>query len=185
MILDDDAIRSRLLRAPSGWPPTSSRLAAVLAPLFRRSGEEHLLLIARPRHLAQHPGQIGFPGGMREGDESPIDCALREYREELGLPTDGIRILGALPSRDSSTGIHVHALVARVPEPRGYALAEQEVERVLEVPLEDLRNERRWRVAAHPRFPGPSSPHFRIAGDLIWGLTGRFCADLVAVLRDL
>lgn len=32
-----------------------------------------------------YPGHWDLPGGGREGDESPVDCALRETHEELGL----------------------------------------------------------------------------------------------------
>lgn len=185
-MLLDAVLQARLLPLPSAWQPTPHRLAAVIAPIFAQDGRDFVLFAVRPTHLKQHPGQIGFPGGMRDGDETVLQTALREYREELGLPTEAVQVLGALPDRHSSTGIQVHPLVARVPTPAGMVLCEREVERVLIVPLDELRDEARWTVEQPRQTDGrlpPPSPHFRVGDDVVWGLTGRLCWDLVVALR--
>jgi 8-oxo-dGTP pyrophosphatase MutT (NUDIX family) len=181
MPLDDAVLRQRLWPAPLAWEATPHRLAAVIAPLFVQDGEDCLLFTVRPAHLRQHPGQIGFPGGMRDDEEGPLQCALREYREELGLSTERVAVLGGLPARSSSAGIHVHTLVARVPAPLDLRLCAREVDRVLVVPLAELRDESRWQV----KLPPPPSPHFAVGDDVIWGLTGRLCWDLVTALRGV
>lgn len=185
-MLDAAVLRARLGPLPLAWEATPHRLAAVIVPLFVQDGEDFVLFTVRPAHLRQHPGQIGFPGGMRDGDETPLQCALREYREELGLPTEDVDVLGGLPARSSSAGIHVHPIVARVPAPLQMRLCAREVERALLVPLAALRDESRWQVRQPPAIAGrtpPPSPHFEVGGDVIWGLTGRLCWDLVTALR--
>jgi 8-oxo-dGTP pyrophosphatase MutT (NUDIX family) len=182
----DDVLRARL-PLPGPWMSTELRLAAVVCPIVQHGGEDCVLLAVRPRELRQHGGQIGFPGGMREGDEEPLACALRECKEEIGVGSDALTVLGMLRPRESSTGILAHCFVARmqavplVPDPR-------EVERLLHVPLADLRDEARWQDREPPLgAPGlqpRTSPHFAFGDDLLWGLTARFVRELTARLGD-
>lgn len=182
----DDLLRERLQPVPRHWAPSPLPLAAVLCPIVRRSGQDHVLFVARPRHLRSHAGQIAFPGGKRDGDEGPLACALRECREEIGVPADAIEPLGSLPPRPSSSGLSVHCLVGRL-QPVPVVADPREVERVLYVPLADLRDETRWQERTPAPRPGhpapPPSPHFPCGGDLLWGLTARFVRDLVELLR--
>jgi 8-oxo-dGTP pyrophosphatase MutT (NUDIX family) len=144
-----------------------------------------VLFTVRPQHLPAHPGQISFPGGAREGDEGPLACALRECREELGL-TGEVVVLGGLPVRQSSSGFRVHPVVGRIPDPAVLQPDPAEVERLLEVPLAALRVESAWEHRAPMDAAGrshPSSPHFAVGADVIWGLTGRITWDFVAALR--
>ncbi|MBL9078608.1 MAG: CoA pyrophosphatase [Planctomycetes bacterium] len=184
---DLDALLLQRLPEPGPWLSTELRLAAVVCPIVARDGRDHLLFAVRPEGLRQHAGQIGFPGGMRHGDEDPIACALRECHEEVAVPRDAVRVLGMLPPRESSSGILVHCLVARI-EPVPLVPDPREVVRVLHVPLADLRDETRWRERTPPPtatgYQPRISPHFEIGSDLLWGLTARFVRDLVARLRD-
>ena len=100
VILDDDALREHLLALPEAWEgPDELRSAAVLAPIFRRRNEDWLLLTQRRADLPHHPGQISFPGGQRDNQESPLECALRECQEEIGQEPSQVLILGALGAR--------------------------------------------------------------------------------------
>lgn len=181
MDTNDERLRARLA-PPGDWHPTTLRHAAVLCPIVAHGGHDHLLFVVRPADLRQHPGQVAFPGGMADPGESPLATALRECREEVGIPADAIAVLGGLAPRESSTGILVHCLVARVaphpivPDPR-------EVAAVLHVPLAHLRDTSRWQERAPPptatgRQP-PSSPHFELGQHTLWGLTARFVRDLL------
>ncbi|MCC7061461.1 MAG: CoA pyrophosphatase [Planctomycetes bacterium] len=183
-----EVVLRQQLQAPEGpWQPTALRHAAVLCPLQVLAAEDHLVFVVRSTSLRQHQGQIGFPGGMREGDESPIDCALRECEEEIGIPASTVQVFGSLPPRESSSGILVHCLVGRIPalplqtDPR-------EVARVLQIPLRDLLDASRWQERQPPstatgRQPR-SSPHFDFDGELLWGLTARFVRDLALALQS-
>jgi 8-oxo-dGTP pyrophosphatase MutT (NUDIX family) len=181
----DDLLRARL-PALGDWQDTPLRRAAVLCPLVAHAGEDHLLFVVRPTTLREHAGQIAFPGGMRNGDESIEATARRECREEIGVPDDAIDVLGALPARESSTGILAHALVARL-QPVQLRPDAREVERVLYVPLAHLRDDARWQEKPPPGtatgHQPRTSPHFVFADDLLWGLTARFVRDLVRALE--
>ncbi|MCA8977550.1 MAG: CoA pyrophosphatase [Planctomycetes bacterium] len=184
----DDLLPELLDPVPVDWPATALRRAAVLCPIVEHGGHDHLLFTKRPETLGRHAGQIGFPGGMRDGGEDPTATAIRECREELGIAPDRLRVLGALQPRASTSGIQVLCLVGRLvagaltPDPR-------EVERVIEVPLRELREETRWAEKPPPyRVAGrtlPTSPHFRYRDDVIWGLTGRFTRELVQRLERM
>ena len=67
---------------------------AVLVPLLDRPDGWHLLYEVRAAALHHQPGEVCFPGGKMEPGESPLDCALRETREELGVTPDQIEVLG-------------------------------------------------------------------------------------------
>lgn len=181
----DELLRRRLPR-PGGWTPTPLRRAAVLCPVVAHAGEDHLLFVVRPADLRQHGGQIAFPGGMQEGAESVLQTALRECREEIGVPDVAITVLGELPARESSTGILAHCLVGRL-QPVPLVADPREVARVLYLPLAALCDDARWLDRPAP-FGAPGqqprlSPHFVWGEDLLWGLTARFVRDLAGVLR--
>ena len=180
----DELLRARLPKVGE-WLPTQQRRAAVLCPLVQHDGRDHVLLLVRPADARQHAGQIAFPGGMRDGAESVEATARRETREELGIDDAAIDVLGGLGWRESSGGIQVHAVVARL-RPVALRPAADEVVRVLHVPLTDLCDDARWQekpppfgaTGKQPRH----SPHFVFGDELLWGLTARFVRDLVAVL---
>ncbi len=181
----DERLSHLLDVVPADWAPTSLRAAAVLCPIMQHAGADHLLFAVRPEGLGQHGGQIGFPGGMRTGDEDPVACALRECEEEIGVPAMAIRVLGGLPPRESSSGILVHCLVGRL-APVPLKSDAREVVRVLHLPLRELRDETRWQERTPPKsatgYQPRTSPHFEFGDDLLWGLTARFVRDLVARL---
>lgn len=185
-VRDVDRHLQRALAAPGGWQPTELRRAAVLCPIVQRSGVDQLVFVLRPEGTHAHAGQVGVPGGMREGDETPLATALRECHEEVGAAPDLATPLGELPPLVSTSSIHVHCVVARlrpfepVPDPR-------EVARVLHAPLDELRDPARWQERPPP-FPTPGrkprlSPHYELDGALLWGLTGRFVRELIERLE--
>lgn len=66
---------------------------AVLVPLVEREGKLHILYEVRSQDMRRQPGEVCFPGGRIEGDETPEACAIRETEEELGIPTASITVL--------------------------------------------------------------------------------------------
>uniref|UniRef100_A0AC34QGM9 Nudix hydrolase domain-containing protein n=1 Tax=Panagrolaimus sp. JU765 TaxID=591449 RepID=A0AC34QGM9_9BILA len=71
--------------------------AAVLVLLDFRDGEWYVLLTVRSKKLRRHPGEVCFPGGMREHEDvTCVATALRESYEEIGLPSTAVRIIASL-----------------------------------------------------------------------------------------
>ena len=176
----DGVLRTRLAPPTGEWRTRAGlRDAAVLAPLFTRGGEDFLLLTRRHDDLPDHPGQVAFPGGAREGDEDAVACALRETREEIGL--EGAELLGRLPDRESIAGFMVAAFAGRVEGPLDLRPDPREVASVLEVPFRLLLEEERWRYEdrSSPRGTFRNVPFFTWDGPTVWGLTALFVRDLV------
>jgi 8-oxo-dGTP pyrophosphatase MutT (NUDIX family) len=157
------------------------RRAAVLIPIIRSDrGGSSILFTRRSEQLAAHSGQIAFPGGGVESGEALDRAALRETREEVGIPSDKIELLGRLDDVVTNSGFLVAPFVGIVHGRVDYALQEGEVVEAFEVPIEallDLRNpEVRYVAYRNRRYPA----YFYRYGDYeIWGLTGRMLKALL------
>ncbi len=115
--------------------------AAVLVPLVQRGASLNLLLTRRTEHLRDHAGQISFPGGRAEPEDGgPAATALRETREEIGLPAHHIDVIGQMPTYTTVTRFVVTPVVALVHPPFELALDGFEVAEAFEVPLAFLMN---------------------------------------------
>ncbi len=159
--------------------PGRARPAAVLMPIIKRR-EMTLLLTQRSAHLAQHAGQISFPGGSQEGhDRSLIDTALRETQEEVGIPPDEVEVLGTLPPFRTISGFKVTPVVGLLPPDLPQLLDPGEVQSAFEVPLAhvlDRRNHRiHWVNRNGLRQPVVFIPYL---GYNIWGATAAFIHTL-------
>lgn len=115
------------------------RPAAVLVPIMDRPAGGAVLLTQRCAHLADHGGQISFPGGrLEEEDRGPVEAALREAREEVGLPAESVlSIAGALDARGTVSKYRVTPVIALV-APFTPVMQEDEVADVFEVPLDHV-----------------------------------------------
>jgi 8-oxo-dGTP pyrophosphatase MutT (NUDIX family) len=152
--LQPDTLRRRLATlAASGFEPEfpgdggrffadrAPTAAAVLVPLVRREQGLYMLLTQRTAHLTDHAGQISFPGGRAEPqDGGPVETALRETEEEVGLSRRHVEVIGALPAYTTVTRYVVTPVVALVTPPFELSLDDFEVEEAFEVPLPFLMN---------------------------------------------
>jgi 8-oxo-dGTP pyrophosphatase MutT (NUDIX family) len=116
------------------------RPAAVLIPVVDRA-EPTVLLTQRSAHLNEHAGQISFPGGKIDAsDASPLDAALREAEEEVGLTREFIDPIGYLDLYGTSFGFRILPTVARVKPGFTLRISPSEVDDAFEVPLAFLMN---------------------------------------------
>ena len=148
------------------------RPAAVLVPIVLRDPLT-VMLTQRSHDMPSHPGQISFPGGKMETcDATPVDCALREAHEEVGLPATSVEALGFLDSYRTGTGFQISPVVAFVRPGFEVVLDPREVLEVFEVPLPFLMDEanhqkhvREWRGRERSFYAMPYE------GRYIWGAT--------------
>ena len=148
------------------------RPAAVLVPIVLRPALT-VLLTQRSHDMPSHPGQISFPGGKMEVcDATPIDCALREAHEEIGLAREYVETLGFLDSYRTGTGFQISPVVAFVRPGFEMVLDPREVLEVFEVPLPFLMDQanhqkhvRAWRGRERSYYAMPYEGH------CIWGAT--------------
>ena len=111
------------------------RPAAVLIPIVEREAPT-VLLTKRAEHLNEHAGQISFPGGKIDPeDPTPMDAALREADEEIGLKRPFIDPIGYLDVYATGFGFRILPTLARVQPGFDLAISRNEVDDVFEVPL--------------------------------------------------
>jgi len=167
-------------------PPADARMAAVLLLLYQRDDEWRMPLTVRPKTMADHAGQISLPGGMIETGETSQAAALRELYEELGVPSNGIRVLGQLtPLYLFVSNFHVFPWVALSESAPELIPDGREVAEAFEFPLSGLLQEdfRGAHVSDHRGFKF-SAPHFAWNAHRIWGATSMIMAELAALLTE-
>lgn len=180
---------------------------AVLVPLVEREDGLYLLYEVRARSMRSQPGEVCFPGGHMEGEESPEECALRETEEELSISPSAIEVLGQLDFIAHRSNFIMYPVLGKV---KAAALEQMrlnpdEVDEVLLIPLSHLLEavpreytyrlvpqmdedfpyeaigispQYKWRVG---RENGPIYPW---EGHAIWGLTGKITRHLIRLLKD-
>ena len=157
------------------------RPAAVLIAVVDHP-EPTILLTQRSAHLNDHAGQIAFPGGKIDAtDSSPLDAALREAEEEVGLSRDFVEPIGYLDLYGTAFGFRILATVARVRPGFQLTINHSEVDDAFEVPLSFLMNPANHQVHSK-EFRGMERFYYAMpfAERYIWGAT----AGMLRVLYE-
>ncbi len=149
-----------------------ARPAAVLAAVVARAEGLSVLLTQRTSALRAHSGQVAFPGGKLDPGETPLNAALREAHEEVGLESRFVEPLGWLDAYLTSTGFRIAPLVALVDPGFTLTLNRSEVDEAFETPLAFLMDaanhrldEREWQGRRRTFYAMPYEGHY------IWGAT--------------
>lgn len=149
------------------------RPAAVLFLLMAdENGVPSVLFTERAAHLSAHAGQIALPGGKIEPRERPVDAALREAHEEVGVPADHVRPLAVTEPYASRTGFLITPVIAQLTRATPLALDPSEVASAFTAPFSHVMDERQRREIAHT-VKGRSRRTFEInyGQRRIWGVT--------------
>jgi len=156
------------------------REAAVLVPLVERSQGTMVILTTRTANMSSHAGQIAFPGGKIDaGDEGPVEAAMREAFEEIGLQQEFISPFAQLDEYITNTGYRVLPVLARIDPECTLTLNRDEVDDVFEVPLGFLMHpanhqlvSRLWQGQMRTYYAMPWKDHY------IWGVTAGIFRNL-------
>jgi 8-oxo-dGTP pyrophosphatase MutT (NUDIX family) len=158
--------------------------AAVLLPLFRKEDEWHILFTKRTKALHHHGGEISFPGGVCQPDDTTArHAALRETWEEVGIPPRQVEILGVLDDVYSIHNYLVTPYVGIFPGTCRLVPNSAEIEKILEIPLEHLLDpsifrteDWSWQGRVHP-------VHFYSwNGEEVWGLTASILKQFLDIV---
>jgi 8-oxo-dGTP pyrophosphatase MutT (NUDIX family) len=174
-----DQGRDRMLQIVASERPI--RPAAVLIPVVDHP-QPSVLLTQRAAHLNDHAGQISFPGGKIDPtDASPLDAALREAKEEIGLEREFIDPVGYLDLYATSFGFRILPTVARIKPGFKLRINDAEVDDAFEVPLAFLMDPGNHQL--HSRdFRGIERSYYAMPFEerYIWGAT----AGILRVLYE-
>jgi len=160
--------------------------AAVLLGLVERPGGLAVVFTERAEHLKDHPGQVSFPGGrIQPGDAGPVQAALREAEEEIGLDPRQVSVAGCLERLLTVTGFLVTPVVGFIAPGFRPVADRTEVADVFEVPLKFLLDADNVRRRYRERLGARMRVHeIEYEGHRIWGATASMLVGFLSLISD-
>lgn len=167
------------------------RNAATLMLLYPKGDSWYFTLMLRPDYDGVHGGQVSFPGGKLEGDETPEEAALRECEEEIGVDQNKVEILGKLTDvYIPPSNMLVHPYIGYIDYEPIFYPDETEVEEVIEVPLsdvfrEELVKDKKVEVGRYSDKPFTLEvPYFEFSYQTVWGATALMIAEFKEMMKS-
>ncbi|HJF27600.1 CoA pyrophosphatase [Acinetobacter bohemicus] len=152
--------------------------AAVLIAITDEANPK-VLLTRRSAYLNSHAGEVSFPGGKRDPqDTSNIVVALREAYEETALSPFDVHLMGDLPMQKARNGMLVKPIVGLIPPQVELIAQPSEIDRIFFVSLQHLLDAQP--IPYEVRFAQQSLyfPSMRVENEIVWGLTARMLISL-------
>jgi 8-oxo-dGTP pyrophosphatase MutT (NUDIX family) len=174
----------------TGWTPgqfpSDARLAAALLLVYPGVTQILVPLTVRASGLRRHAGQISLPGGATDPGETLVDAALREAQEEIGVDPADVRVLGELtPVHVLVSGFTLHPIVGVSDRRPAFRPAHGEVQEILEVSVDDLRDASRIRRGTRMREGvAVEYPYFDLLGHQVWGATAMVLGEFICLFED-
>lgn len=174
---------------PSEQVPGIIQPAAVLIPFVSVKDTWHILFIRRTVTLPEHSGQVAFPGGrLEKNDSSLVATALREAEEEIGLISSDVHILGQLDDFLTVTNYVVSPIVATIPWPYPINMQKEEVSHIFTIPLNWLADPKNHQIQmkklSQIQSPTPVIFFDSYNGEILWGASARFIVSLIEILNN-
>lgn len=168
-------------------PNSNLRIGAVLILLYPNKNEWHTVLMKRPVYNGIHSGQISFPGGKTEANDTSLaHTALRETQEEIGIPSSTIDIIGKLTEvyiPPSKFIVHPYIGVAyKQPE---FIPDKNEVDKLIEVTLNQLLSEKNNTTQKIILSNGlaVNTPCIKVQNEIVWGATAMMISELKEIMK--
>ena len=164
-----------------------SRPAAVLIPIFFKEGQAHLLFTKRTEYVEHHKGQISFPGGSRDREDTSLQItALRETEEEVGIKSNDIHIIGQTDVFLTNTHFLVTPFVGFFYHPYDYCINDDEIDQLIEAPLAHFLNDDIFEIKPYEKNGHQWQVHFyHYKGELVWGVTGFLLSNFLSIVFEL
>ena len=159
-----------------------SRLSAVLLVLVDGVHGAEVLLTRRSMSLRSHRGEVSFPGGRVDEGETPVEAALREAHEEVGLDPTSPRVIGELAHLNTIVSrSYIVPVVATLEHRPELSAQTMEVDRVLWTPLRELTAPGVYHVERWGAPPLDRPLHFfELDDETVWGATAHMLVDLLS-----
>ncbi|WKZ34804.1 MAG: CoA pyrophosphatase [Anaerolineales bacterium] len=178
-----DSIISQEYAEMAVKPETRLKCAAVLVPLTHYKDEWHMLFTRRTDRVESHKGQVSFPGGACEADETtPEQTALREAEEEIGMHPADVQVIGRLSRMVTVSSFRVSPIVGVIPWPYAFRVAGVEVARVFTIPLLWLANRNNYWEFSLRESDRSLIAYHPYDGELLWGATARMTVNFLKTL---
>lgn len=176
---------------------------AVLVPLlYAAENEPALLFEVRAKTLRRQPGEVCFPGGKLEPGETPVQCALRELHEELGIPAERVEVVGQLDFIAHPSGFLLYPVLGKLQQAdvEKLTISPAEVAETFQIPLSFFVDHRPevWSYPLKPQIPADfpyerlgidrnypwrgavmDVPVYWCEGRAVWGMTARIVRSLL------
>ena len=170
--------------------PDDARKSAVLILLYPQGDHNwHLPIQVRNAYPGVHSRQLGLPGGGMEPEDAHYEAtALRETREEIGVPSDHIQLLGRLsPLYIPPSNYFVQPIVGTAAQRPDFTPDPSEVAELLEVPLRDFLDPANNVEATIERGDGHAYrvPSFQVQGRTIWGATAMMLNEFRTITEEI
>lgn len=182
------------------------RFFSVLVPVIEKKDGLYVLYEVRAKHMTRQPGEVCFPGGEMEQDETAMECALRETYEEIGIPEQKIKIINQLDTIYTYSNFLMHCFLGIIKENalEDIKLNPDEVGEVFLVSLDQLMKSEPeiHKMKVSPEVPedfpyekvtGGESynwrkgnvivPVYDVNNRIIWGLTARITKRFTDIIR--
>ncbi len=188
-------IKAQFLMAPPGRGKSYPDLektggyltGAVCILLYEKEGSLHIPIIERTNYDGVHSGQLALPGGKLDINDKNIEtCALRETHEEIGVLVSDERIIGQLTKLYiPPSNFMVHPLVAWHPQQPHFLRNEREINKIHEMPLKSLFDEKSYCLKTVTTRPGIQfeSPGIKLNNEIIWGATAMMLSELKVLIE--
>lgn len=186
----------------NGWE--KYKRASVTIPIVQKDNKLFLLFEVRAKTLRHQPNEICFPGGKIENDELPLDTAIRETCEELGIHENTIDIISELDIFVSPFDFLIHPFLIELNDISNINTNPEEVENIFLVPLdyllkaEPISLTNTVNMVPHDDFPYDLIPNkkeykfgtgsyevlfYTYEEHVIWGLTARILYNFISILK--
>jgi 8-oxo-dGTP pyrophosphatase MutT (NUDIX family) len=182
---DLTALREALDADPDHEPAPGDRAAAVLA-LIVLEPRPAVLFTERTVSMSRHPGEVSFPGGLRDpGDAGLVHTALRETAEEVGIGEDLPDVLGALPPIHTFvSSILVTPVVATIGTLPALTISDGEIARAFTIPVATLARVEERRELHGDEHGVIHGWWYETGGGVVWGATGFMVHDLLNTIKE-
>ena len=164
-------------------------LGGVLILLYIVNDRIMLPLIQRPVYNGVHSGQISFPGGKNEENESLVETALREAHEEIGVPIAEVEIIGTLTELFiPASNFKVQPVVGIISTQFKFLPDKHEVVKILEADIieliQDPRKTKTIQLKRDNLNISIDAPYFDVKGNVVWGATAMMLSELLYLLNE-